>query len=248
MRVPVPSPPPQHMVTSAMCWSARCSSCTALVVRMAPVPPSGWPRRDGAAVGVDALEVDVELALPGQHDRGEGLVDLDDVDVGHGHAVAVEQALGGVDRAGEHEHRVDADEAGVDDAGQRREAEGVGLLAGHHQHGAGAVGDLRRVAGGVHAVFAGDGLEVGQRLEGGVAQALVALDAVGGAGGLAVVVEVGRVDRRRSGCRSDPRPRPAAPSSCERRPNSSASARVMPHLSAMRSAPSNWVVNSYWPK
>ena len=38
-------------------------------------------------------------------------------------AGALEQALGGVDRAGEHEHRVDADEAGVDDAGLRREAE-----------------------------------------------------------------------------------------------------------------------------
>ena len=124
----------------------------------------------------------------------------------------------------------------------------VGLLAGHHQHGGGAVGDLRRVAGGVHAVLAGDGLEVGQHLEAGLAQALVA--------------------RRRGGwcrwaCASSSRSGAStstiwvakrssaqawAASCWERRPNSSASARVMPHLSAMRSAPSNWVVNSYWPK
>ena len=113
--------------------------------------------------------------------------------------VALEQALGGVDGTGQHEHRVDADQAGVDDAGHRGEPEGLGLVAGHHQHRAGAVGDLRGAAGGVHAVFAGHGLEAGQPLEGGLAQALVALDAVGGARRLAVVVEVGRVDAHQLG-------------------------------------------------
>ena len=89
---------------------------------------------DGAAVGVDLGQVDVELLCPGQHDRGERLVDLDDVDVVHRQAGALEQALGGVDRAGEHEHGVDADEAGVDDPGPRAQAELVGLLGGHEQH------------------------------------------------------------------------------------------------------------------
>ena len=70
-----------------------------------------------------------------------------------------------VDRAGEHQHRVDADEAGVDDAGPRREAERAGLLLGHDQHRGGAVGDLRRVAGGVHAVLPGDRLQRRQLLE-----------------------------------------------------------------------------------
>ena len=36
---------------------------------------------DGAAVDVDLVHVGVVLLLPGQHDRGEGLVDLDQVDV-----------------------------------------------------------------------------------------------------------------------------------------------------------------------
>ena len=35
---------------------------------------------------------------------------------------------------------------------------------------------------------------------------------------------------------------------CEARPKASVSARVTPHLSAMRSAPSNCEVNSYWAK
>ena len=47
----------------------------------------------------------------------------------------------------------------------------------------------------MHAVLAGDGLEGGQLLEGGLAQALVAGDGVGRAGRLALLVDVGRVDR-----------------------------------------------------
>ena len=43
MRVPVPRPPPQHIVTIARLPPVRCSSCTALVMRIEPVPPSGWP-------------------------------------------------------------------------------------------------------------------------------------------------------------------------------------------------------------
>ena len=76
----------------------------------------------------------------------------------------------------------------------RREAELLGPLGRHHQHGGGTVGDLRRRAGGVHAVLAGDGLQGGQLLEGGLAQALVPADRLG-AGELALLVDVGRLDR-----------------------------------------------------
>ncbi len=115
---------------------------------------------------------------------------------------------GGVDRAGEHEHRVDADEAGVDDAGLGGEPELGGLLGRHHQHGGRAVGDLRRRAGGVHAVLAGDRLELGELLEAGLAQALVPGDGVGGAGQVAVLVGVGRVDRHDLGAEAALGPRP----------------------------------------
>ena len=62
--------------------------------------------------------------------------------------------------------------------------------------GRGPVGDLRGGAGGVDAVLAGHRLELGQALQAGVAQALVALHPVGGAGGLALLVDVGGVDRQ----------------------------------------------------
>src|SRR5207247_8247718 len=41
--VPVPSPPPQHIVTSARSVSERSSSCSAVVINRALVAPTGWP-------------------------------------------------------------------------------------------------------------------------------------------------------------------------------------------------------------
>src|SRR5215472_14725199 len=45
--------------------------------------------RDGAAVDVDLVRVGLVHAQPGQHHRGERLVDLEQVDVAQGHAAAV---------------------------------------------------------------------------------------------------------------------------------------------------------------
>src|SRR6185437_7262794 len=44
IRVPVPSPPPQHIVTKPISLSERSSSCRSVVIRRAPVEPSGWPK------------------------------------------------------------------------------------------------------------------------------------------------------------------------------------------------------------
>src|SRR5215207_2704034 len=151
-------------------------------------------QRDCAAVGVGALEIGAELALPREHHRCERLVDLDQVDVGHRHAGPRQEALRRDDGSREHEDGVDADEAGVDDPRPGPQPECPGLLGGRHQQGGCAVADLRRRAGGVHAVGAAHGLQPGEGLEGGVAQALVARDGVGGARGLAGVVDVGGVD------------------------------------------------------
>ena len=47
---------------------------------------------------------------PSQHDGGERLVDLDDVDIAEREVIALEDLLGGRDRAGQHHHRVIADQ------------------------------------------------------------------------------------------------------------------------------------------
>jgi hypothetical protein len=70
---------------------------------------------------------------------------------------------------------------------------------------------------------------------------------VGGAGRLAVVVEVGGVDGHDLGGEAVLGPGLGG-TLLGARPNSSVSARVMPHLSAMRSAPSNCEVISYCSK
>ena len=43
---------------------------------------------DGAATDVDAVEVGAQLLGPGQHDRGEGFVDLEAVDIVEGPAAS----------------------------------------------------------------------------------------------------------------------------------------------------------------
>src|SRR3954453_15904354 len=81
--------------------------------------------------------------------------------------------------------------------GDRLEAELAGLLASHDEQGAGAVGDLRGVAGVDDPVFFEGGLERGELLHGGVAaHTLVGLEAGVGDGGV-LTGECARVDRCR---------------------------------------------------
>src|SRR5262245_46913563 len=120
---------------------------------------------DGRPVGVHVAEVWVHVAFPREHDRGERLVDLDCVEVFDREPGPTKQVLRGVDRAGEHEHRIDAHEALVDDASARPQAELLHPSRAREQHRGRAVGDLRRGTGGVHAVLARDGLERRELLE-----------------------------------------------------------------------------------
>ena len=90
---------------------------------------------DGSTVDVDLGEVGVVLLLPRQDDRGEGLVDLDEVDVVERHARLLEHLGGGGDGAGEHGDRVDAGQRKGVEASPRGEAEFGGLLLAHDQHG-----------------------------------------------------------------------------------------------------------------
>ncbi len=71
-----------------------------------------------------------------------------------------------------------------DEAGEAADAELRGAFGGHDDRGGGAVGGLRRVAGGDGAVGVEDGLEFGEGFERGVgARAFVYLeDGFGGVG------------------------------------------------------------------
>src|SRR5258707_6101125 len=62
--------------------------------------------RDGTTVDVELLVGDVQILLELQHHRGEGLVQLEQVDVVDGQTRAVEHLLRGGRRAGQHDDRV----------------------------------------------------------------------------------------------------------------------------------------------
>ena len=68
----------------------------------------GVAEGDGPAVRVRLLGGEAELLLPGQHHRGEGLVDLDEVDVVDGHAGPGQRLAGRLDRAEAHDLGVHA--------------------------------------------------------------------------------------------------------------------------------------------
>ena len=99
---------------------------------------------DRPAVDVDLVPVGLVQLTPREHHRREGLVDLEQVDVVHGHAgflkdtrslppaTAVEVVVGIV-----------ADQAPGRRCAPRLEPLGVGPLLAHPEHGGRAVGDLR---------------------------------------------------------------------------------------------------------
>ncbi len=103
-----------------------------------------------------------------------------------------------------------------------REAERLGAVLVHEQHGGGAVGDLRRRAGGVPGAVV-DRLERGQSLGGGVAQALVAGDGARSRRSACRPRPGPAPRRRRPRGRSGPRPRPACALRCDARPKASRS-------------------------
>src|SRR3984957_15401009 len=150
-------------------------------------------QRDRAAVDVDLVHVRVVHPRPGQHDGGERLVDLGDVDVAHLHAGLLEHLRRRLHRAVEVVVRLGADERLAHDAGPRPQPERLGLVFVHPQHGGRAVGDLRRRARRVDPAL-DDRLELAQALQRGVPQTLVLGDDVPVTGRLLVLVEHRRLD------------------------------------------------------
>ena len=130
-----------------------------------------------ATVDVDSVHVGVQLALPGQHHGGEGLVDLEEIDLLELEPGLLEHALGGRDGPGQHDGRIHAGQGGGHEARARREPKGLGAGLGHDEERGGAVGDLRRVACRHHTVRLEGGLERGELLPvDGHAHALVGVE------------------------------------------------------------------------
>ncbi len=143
-----PMPPPAHMAATAMPPPRRRSSWTSVTSMRAPVAAIGWPRLQPLPFGVDLGRVDAEqLRCADAPGRREGLVDLEQVDVGDRQARRG-RAPSGSPRSGR--GRCSAGSTPTD-AQDRTVASGVGRPGGeslgdHHERGGGVV-DAGGVAG-----------------------------------------------------------------------------------------------------
>src|SRR4051794_13174811 len=173
MIVPVPRPPPQHIVTRPMDLSERSSSCRSVVISRAPVEPSGWPRAiappftltlsmSGSSSRRQAATTEANASLISIRSKSSIVIELRSRSFWVAGIGPVSMITGSTPTVVWSTIRA------------RSEAERVGLLAGHQQHGGSAVRDLRRVAGGDLAVLLEGGLETGELFEARVgARALV---------------------------------------------------------------------------
>src|SRR5918993_5277862 len=132
-----------------------------------PRAADGVAEREGAAVDVEARGVEPQLAVARDDLRGEGFVQLDEVDLVEPQLLSFEQAGDRGDGADAHHLRRDARELVIDDARQRLRAPArfaQGFLAEDDQRRR-AVRDARRVARRHGAFLREDGRELAQRLD-----------------------------------------------------------------------------------
>ena len=156
-----PWPPPPHSAAAPTPPPRRRSSLMIVSTTRAR-HADRVAERDGAAVHVDDVVADAEVAHRRDADRGERLVELEQVDVARGHVVRLERALDRTRRLREQRRVRAGDHSVTDQLGERRDAELLGLRAARHDHRRGAVGYLRRVARGDRAVLGERGTQAGE--------------------------------------------------------------------------------------
>ena len=93
MMVAVPMPLPMQRVTSAVERSRRSSSSSTVPEQHRAGRAERVAHGDGPAIDVDLLRIEVEGLEVAEHDRGKGLVDLEEVDVGERHLGPGEEQL-----------------------------------------------------------------------------------------------------------------------------------------------------------
>ena len=133
-----------------------------------PAHAEGMADRDRAAIDVDLLGIDAERVAAIERLRGEGLVQLPEVDVGDLQAVALQQARHGEDRADAHLVGLAAGRGEAAEDAERRQAAPRRLLRRHHHAGRGAVRELAGIAGRDELVLAAHRLELEQAFQRGV--------------------------------------------------------------------------------
>ena len=147
----------------------------------APVIPKGWPRAIAPPCVLSLLFGDPAFGHDRDHLGGEGLVQLDRVDVVDRHPGPVEDLLDRADRRHAHVLGLVAEGGGGDDPGARGQAQLLGLGVAHQQHRGGAVVERAGVAGGDAAAAEGLG-QFGELLQGRGGAGAVVLGDLGAVG------------------------------------------------------------------
>ena len=130
-----------------------------------PPPFRRMPEGDGAAVHVHALRIGAEHRSRIQDDGGEGLVQLDALDVVDRLAGLLERDLPRLGRGAREVGEVVGDVRLGDDRGQHLEPALAGELLARHDQSPGAVVHPRRIAGGRGAFGVEHGLQLRELLE-----------------------------------------------------------------------------------
>ena len=123
---------------------------------------------DRSAVDVGDLVLQAEPAHAADGLGGEGLVDLDEPDVGDGKAEPLEQLPGGRHRAVPHHPGIDAGRRRAHPPGHGLEAQRTGLLPVHQQKRRGAVVDAAGITGRHRAALTERRRQPGQLLHRGI--------------------------------------------------------------------------------
>src|SRR5579862_7521932 len=121
---------------------------------------------DGAAVQVHLRRIDLEVAQAGDRLRGEGLVDLDEVDLVDRYAGALQRLAAGRHRTDPHDLRRAAGDGDRADAGERLQPMLFRERLGADERRRGPIGQRRRGSGGDASGLLEGRLEPGKRFRG----------------------------------------------------------------------------------
>ena len=189
-------------------------------------------QRNGAAVGIDEIGIlrQPELAEAGDGLGGEGLVQLDDVEIADGEAEALQQLLRRRHRPDPHDPRRHAGRGHAQHPCPRRQPVALGRRSRGEQQSRRPIIDARGIAGGDGAGIANHRLQLGERGQGRIgAGMLVVLDQIGAP--LPAGISTGTISSaRKPDCWA------ATARCCERSANSSCASRWIWNSSATFSA------------
>ena len=122
-------------------------------------------QRDGAAIGIQPLAIEMQIAVAGQHLRGKGFVQFDRVVIFHLRARALAQAAHCGHRADAHHARIDRRNRSVHDPRDRFQIQLANFFLAREHHRRRAVRDAARIPRAHAAALAEHWRQLRERLE-----------------------------------------------------------------------------------